>query len=142
MKYKVLLLILVLLMTEGSLGASSECMKWFMNSKIQAGPKCLMSCVTAKISMGSFTCRDQCAELCPEPSSTESLFSLGQLSWRAEKVCSQLFRASRTNDESDACRHFVWASLLTREFGIEFANQVLNAHEQDGREPEKNEQWI
>jgi hypothetical protein len=40
-----------------------------------------------------------------------------------------------TNDESDACRHFVWAALLTNEFGSDFAQQILAAHEQEPTQP-------
>lgn len=57
-------------------------------------------------------------------------------SWKAETLCLQIYNQAERNDESDACRHFVWAWIMTKEFGIDFANQVLNAHEDDDKEPQ------
>ena len=57
-------------------------------------------------------------------------------SWKAEKLCLTLYRRSETNDESDACRHFVWSILLQQELGSDFASQVLNAHEKSPGQPE------
>lgn len=63
------------------------------------------------------------------------MFKSYKLGWTAEKLCSQLFKESSTNDESDACRHFIWSALLYKEYGLDFSTTVLNAHEQDLRQP-------
>ena len=55
----------------------------------------------------------------------------------SHKPC--IHERTSTGDASDACRHFVWAALLYREFGPSFSQQVLDAHEQteDQSEEEK-----
>lgn len=58
-------------------------------------------------------------------------------SWEAESACGRIYKVSDTNDESDACRHFLWAALLTNSFGREKAEDILNAHEQNPRQPEE-----
>lgn len=50
-------------------------------------------------------------------------------SWKAERLCLTIYKGSTANDESDACRHFVWAGLLTSHFGPRFSVTVLDAHE-------------
>ncbi len=57
------------------------------------------------------------------------------LSHRAENLCRKIYPASAVNDESDACRHFVWASLLQNDFGTKYAEKVLAAHEADPLQP-------
>ena len=59
-----------------------------------------------------------------------------KLSHDAESACSELYPSSQTNDESDACRHFVWAALLQNELGTEFASEVLVAHELNPKQPQ------
>lgn len=49
----------------------------------------------------------------------------------------RIYESMQTNDASDACRHFVWAALLNKEFGPEFSSQVLNGHEQDLKQPQQ-----
>lgn len=44
--------------------------------------------------------------------------------------------SAKTPGLRDACRHFVWAALLVKEFGVEFSSKVLNAHERDPKQPE------
>ena len=138
-----------------------DCENWFKSAGLKRGKDCLLSCASTAVDMGTFTCPNRCDDFCNEAYLTKSLFNLSQiygltpaekalaakeptktlrayvLSWKAERLCSELFKSSRTNDESDACRHFVWASMLSRELGLDFANQVLNAHEQDPRQPER-----
>ncbi len=65
------------------------------------------------------------------------MFTAYQLTWKAESLCEDLYPTSATNDESDACRHFVWAALLANEFKREFAEKVLYAHEQEPTQPEE-----
>ena len=55
---------------------------------------------------------------------------------KAESICAKQFGDNRTNDESDACRHFVWASLLRKSLGSDLAQKFLNAHEQQVGQPE------
>ncbi len=110
---------------------------------------------------GTETCHQECSDItCIESIASKVIFSVSglygltpserslaskeptktlkayRLSWTAELECNNLYLQSRTNDESDACRHFVWAWLLTKDLGVEFANNVLNAHEDDSREPQ------
>jgi hypothetical protein len=63
-----------------------------------------------------------------------------QLSWKAEAQCNEIYSQSRHNDESDACRHFVWAATMSKELGKDFASKVLAAHEAEPDQPvdEKN----
>ena len=63
------------------------------------------------------------------------MLSAYRLTWKAEKLCRFLFKKSRTNDVSDACRHFIWATLLYKKFGSEFSRKVLDAHEKDREQP-------
>ncbi len=110
--------------------------------------------------MGTFHCPEQCVALCKASINKQFLFNLSdlylelntaesalvakhpkkmlkayQLTWSAENLCSTLFRKNDTNDASDACRHFVWAALLYKQFGPEFSQQVLYAHEHEPRQP-------
>ncbi|MGE4232517.1 MAG: hypothetical protein AB7F43_04225 [Bacteriovoracia bacterium] len=47
----------------------------------------------------------------------------------AERSAEKCVGGNCVNDSCDAFRHFVWAGLLTREFGEETARHYLNAHE-------------
>ena len=55
----------------------------------------------------------------------------------AEKLCLKIYPASRTNDESDACRHYIWALLLIKELGLDFTQKILESHESNPKEPEE-----
>lgn len=138
----------------------NECKQWFKDKGLKPGPSCLLACTSAGTDMGTFVCPDECDDLCRSEISEKFFFKISdlypgltaeekglaakeplktiqayKLSWEAEDICSEVYFKSRTNDESDACRHFVWAILLTRELGADFANRILNAHEQDPKEP-------
>ena len=138
------------------------CAKWFKATKIQSGKDCILHCASSSTDMGTFDCPNLCDKLCKSSAKEIFLFQLSdlypgltaeeralstkypqkmlkayQLSWKAEKTCLTLYTSTQTNDESDACRHFVWASYLTKEFGPEFSTSVLNAHEQDPKQPDK-----
>lgn len=67
----------------------------------------------------------------------EKMLQAYKLSWKAESICSELYLTSQTNDESDACRHFTWAALLTKNLGRDFAEKVLDAHEQEPNQLEE-----
>lgn len=139
---------------------ADECKKWFEQSGIKAGQDCTIACSTLPVDMGTFDCSTQCPEFCKAPKLESMLFVLSdlypgltpaekglaskfpakmlqcyKLSWRAEKVCLGKYRRMETNNESDACRHFVWAALMALEFDAEFAQRVLDAHEQEPTQP-------
>jgi len=140
---------------------AEECSDWFKKQKIQPGKDCIMDCAMAPTDMGSFECSNQCDELCKSTYPPSYLFSLSELypgltdaeralvaaepakmvqayklSWKAEDLCNKIYLSSRLNDESDACRHFVWSSLLVNDVGEDFSKRVLNAHEQAKDQPE------
>ena len=137
------------------------CEDWFEKTKLKPGKDCLIKCASANVDMDTFVCSSICDELCKSSKKEKFLFQLSdlypgltneekafctkepvkmmeayRLSWNAEKICGKLFPSSQTNDESDACRHYVWAALFYKEFGLEFSSKVLNAHEQDPKQPE------
>ena len=142
---------------------ADDCLDWFKNNKIKPNTKdCLIGCSIAPIGMGDFMCRNRCDEFCKVSQSQETIFKLSdlypgltvaeralaaeeptkildayRLSWKAEELCHSLYAKSKTNDASDACRHFVWAGLLTNSFGKDYALKVLNAHEQDPLQPKE-----
>jgi hypothetical protein len=138
----------------------AKCQKWFNKEKIKKDKDCLLRCTSTITDMGTFSCPNQCEKLCASPPAEKLLFQLSdlypgltaeeraltlkepqkmlkayQLSWAAESLCLKEYPTSETNDESDACRHFVWAALLHKEFGQDFSSKVLNAHEQDPKQP-------
>jgi hypothetical protein len=142
-------------------GFAGECDEWFKEAKIKPGNECLVRCTALTVDMGTFDCPNECSRLCALNHSDDFLFKISdlypglsaeeraltvkepikmwgayKLTWRAEKICLRIYKASRTNEESDAFRHFVWAGLLFDKFGAEFTNQVLNAHEQNPRQPQ------
>lgn len=114
----------------------------------------------APVDMGTFDCHEDCDSLCERPKSEKFIFQLSdlypglnpaeralvaqhpsklldayKLSWRAERDCLQEFPKSDRNDGSDACRHFIWAALLTQNLGHEMAQKILDAHEQEPTQP-------
>lgn len=137
------------------------CDKWFADSKIKPGPSCLSQCVLIFTDLGTFSCPQGCPSYCKASYKSELLFQLSDLyvsltpaeralsaenpkmsldayllSLKAEKLCLKLYSSSERNDESDACRHYTWAALMSHDLGVEFASKVLVAHEQDSRQPE------
>jgi hypothetical protein len=150
--------IIVFLASNQTMG--DPCDDWFRRGKVKAGPDCSIECSVLKTDMVTFNCPNQCLELCKSNFSEKMMFGLSELypgltptektmasknpskllaayrlSWKAESICSKRFRTMETNDESDACRHFVWAALLTQEFGSKFAQQILDAHENEPTQP-------
>ncbi len=140
--------------------AAQDCGQWFKDSKLKPGSNCLLDCASKSVDLGTITCPDECSFFCESSGAEDFIFKISdlypgltaeeralaanesvrsatayRLSLRAEKLCQKLYQSSSTNDESDACRHFVWAALLQDEFGAEFSNKVLNAHEQDPKQP-------
>ena len=158
---KIIVLFLSLFFSNQSY-AGDSCVEWFKESKIPLGRDCLLKCASISTDMGTFDCPNICDQLCKSNIKDTVLFQLSdlypgltaeeralstkypskmlsayKLTWKAEKMCLNLYRSTQTNDESDACRHFVWASLMMKDLGIEFSTAVLNAHEQDPKQPEK-----
>lgn len=139
------------------------CDEWFKQSKIKSGAQdCLLQCAIHKVDMSTFMCHDACGVLCKKAMPVDFTFKLSSLypgltdaeralvsefpkqafqvymaKYKAESVCQDLFGQNQTNDESDACRHFVWAGLNTKELGSKDAQKFLNAHEQEPTQPEK-----
>lgn len=106
--------------------------------------------------MNTFDCPTECEKLCKASDVPYSLLKAYGLtddeikicdvdpsiclkgyldSLRAEKICLSIYPASRTNDESDACRHFQWAALMADDIGKVNAEKILTAHENNPREP-------
>ena len=135
---------------------AGECKVWFKESGLSKGKNCLLKCASIKVDMNTFNCPNMCLQLCKAPKKESFIFELSnlypgltaeeralsekyplkmlsayKLSWKAEKLCSKIYKSSRTNDASDACRHFIWAAFLYQKYGADFSTQVLDAHEQD-----------
>lgn len=146
----------------GSSTANADsCADWFAASKIKLGKDCLVKCVVAPVDMATFDCHNACSMLCSETVGTDFIFKLSELypglsdaeralvstnpkaalrayvaKGRAESFCAIQFVDNRTNDESDACRHFFWASFLRNDLGENLALKFLNAHEEHPSQPE------
>ena len=137
------------------------CDDWFAKSKIKKDKNCLSRCVIRKVDMGTFVCRSVCNKLCDSKIAPEFLFNVSALypgltdlerallaeypkealivyqqKAKAESTCSDLFDSNETNDESDACRHYLWAAHLANKLGADMAQKFLNAHEQESHQPE------
>ncbi len=156
MGFFVVLIGLVMASVGSHAKTSNECKVWFDGAKILKGKDCLARCLSLKVDLSTMSCADECEELCrtevpPDMSgyygltATEYKFVKKSpamaakaylKSWDAETLCGRLYKVSDTNDESDACRHFVWAALLVEAFGRETADRILDAHEQNPLQPE------
>jgi hypothetical protein len=137
------------------------CDPWFAHSGLKPGANCLLDCMSLKVDMGTFGCHDSCPNYCDKSAATDFIFKLTDLypgltlaeralaaefpvaalkgysdALKAEKLCAAKYGKSRTNDESDACRHFVWAGLMSQDIGSEVAAKFLNAHEDYSGNPE------
>ena len=135
---------------------SAICEDWFKSVKISKN--CLSECLIAPINMSNYLCHNECESLCEQLNNTSTFYVLTKYgiteeeiylcesnklscikaytqTWEADKICLKIFHKSKTNDESDACRHFTWSILLAKSFGIDFAEKILNAHENNPKEP-------
>ena len=142
--------------------SADECKNWFTNIQIKKGESCLVECTSADVDMGTFHCPNLCDKLCKKPMKKQFLFKISrlyftltpleralsikypkkmlkayQLSWKANNLCQSILWSSDRNDESDACRHFVWAALLYQQFDLNFSEQILKAHEQNAMQPKQ-----
>lgn len=138
----------------------SICETWFKKHyNAKTHKDCISDCTVFLTGMATFHCTSHCAQLCNAKPlerytfEASKLYSLNDsesalaaekpkeslraytLSWEAERICSNLYPTSQRNDESDACRHYVWATLLTKEFGRELAEKFLYAHENEPTQP-------
>jgi hypothetical protein len=150
-------LVLILLLSEPAF--SESCVDWFKRSGAEAGSKnCELKCSSHMTDMGTFDCPSQCETLCKvksEPAQRDSKYLRGitegdkkaalkypkdavfvyEAKQKADRLTDQVFGKAGRNDESDAFRHFVWASLLTQKLGEEKARFFLEAHEQEPLQP-------
>lgn len=139
------------------INAEDACSRWFSTALISVDSQCELKCLSLKTDFSTVLCKDKCESFC-KPVKSDDLLSkyygltadetnlvknkpyiMSQAylkSWDAESLCGRLYKYSDTNDESDACRHFVWAALLTESFGREAAEDILNAHENNPAQPE------
>jgi hypothetical protein len=120
----------------------------------------MLECAVIPADMGTFDCPTACSDFCRESVGTDFIFKVSDLCRgltnseralvaqfpkealqafldkdKAESICAKQFGDNRTNDESDACRHFVWASLMRKSLGSDLAQKFLNAHEQQSGQP-------
>lgn len=149
------LFFLLMLYTSFASGTADDiCNNWFKSLNIVLASNCESNCSTAMTDLGTFVCKSKCDKLCAKfiprnqsltilnPVLNKSEQSLAQkfplnsldayrLSFNAESICSELFLKSLNDDESDACRHFMWSYLMAQKINISFAKKVLAAHENE-----------
>ena len=140
---------------------SFACENWFKNLKITNAKSCSSICRTAKTDMATYLCPSQCDQLCKslnqkttkiespnfydltddevslckkEPILCANVYLFGHL---AEKKCNEIYSVSDHNDESDACRHYMWSFYLLKNFGLQKAKEFLNAHENNPKQNQK-----
>ena len=133
------------------------CQEWLNGLGIKKAEQCESECRIGQKDMSTYMCSLQCEQLCKnfgkpiEPE--ENFYGLTDAeikfckenkldclkaykeTWAAEKICLEIYPASLVNDESDACRHYTWALLLSKAIGEKNAETVLNAHETNPKEP-------
>lgn len=149
------LILIFFIITSKSYGSDKICKEWFNQLVIKED--CVSECTIAPVNLSNYLCHNSCESLCSESSTgiyyllkkyglTEEEISVCEankisciqaykLSWESEKICLKQFANSKTNDESDACRHFIWSILLAKNLGFEFAEKILTAHENNPKEP-------
>ena len=140
---------LVFILTLSSI-STLACDDWFKNLKINSPETCESQCRTSPTDMSSYMCPQECDQLCKNLVSREeetNFYGLTddevafckknktdclkayRLSLQAEDSCLSIYKKSDTNDESDACRHYLWAFLMAKEIGVNNAKLVLDGHE-------------
>lgn len=135
-----------------------DCIKWFIESGTKQGTNCELNCSIVETDLNTYFCSNQCSNLCKldlktEPEPPPNIYGLTddeikickrdpvlcaqayKQSWEAESLCEEIYIKSSVNDESDACRHFIWAALLTNSHGQKIATEILDAHENNPKEP-------
>jgi hypothetical protein len=162
---KIALVVVSFLLAPMGWASADVCDKWFAASKVKPGKNCMLECAVIPVDMGTFDCSLACADFCKESAGTDFLFKISDLypgltgseralaakypkealrvyinKSKAESICAKQFGDNRTNDESDACRHFVWAGLLRRDLGTELAQKFLNGHEDQPGQPKNQKE--
>ena len=142
---------------------AKECKTWFNNAGLKLGEDCLLECSIATTDMKTFHCSSMCDILCKSPIKERFIFNISDLypglthlekvlsakypkkmlkaynlSWKAERMCISIFPVISLDDVGDACRHFVWSSMLYKQFGMDFSQKILNAHEQNTRQSQES----
>ena len=157
---RTLLVVLTYSFSEVIFGIPFQCNEWFSTAKVSPGLMCMLDCLTITTVPTTSICPNWCPDLCELNFGGVAFFQVSKLypaltiseralvsefpwemtrayasAWKAEGLCLKLYRGSTTNDESDACRHFIWAGLLTNYFGPKFSVAVLDAHENSEMQP-------
>ena len=159
--YFVLLNLLAFTLPAIAIETPMACQKAFESVKISPGLACVYDCTvmpqsTKEEKICPLFCSDMCqsnyfdagffklTELYPGLTASERAIAVENpflatkayaLSLKAEKYCITKYFIIGTSDESDACRHFVWASLMVKHLGSDFAMRVLEAHEAEISQP-------
>jgi len=130
-----------------------ECLGWFLRAGLaKETSDCELKCSVTPVDMGTFSCPQQCEDLCQKdtfdlvlkytPRLTEGdrvvikkypldALTVYRLKSEVDSLTDKVFGKASTGDESDAFRHFVWSARLSIELGKEKAKLFLDAHEQD-----------
>lgn len=150
-------IVLIIFLTQGSVVFGAEdkiCAAWFKSLNIVVSSGCESYCSIAKTDLRTFVCKSKCNSLCNEfvPSnlslsvlnpvlniSEQALakkfpidsLTAYKLSFNAESLCGEIFYQSLSDDESDACRHYMWTYLMAQKINSSFAKRVLSAHENE-----------
>lgn len=143
-----------------SFGAPPQCLTWFSGANVSPGFLCFYDCMLIQTTKQTETCPLFCAELCEQSYAGAAFFTLSGIYpgltdseralvadapremmrafaywWKAESTCQTLYFKSSRNDESDACRHYLWAALVRCNLGLDFSMRILDAHENNPDEP-------
>jgi hypothetical protein len=146
--------ILAVLTVHLAYGDELLCERWFFKNGLTPGTgECELACGTSSVGMDAFMCPQRCGALC---STTIPAFILKRLTYpsgltksdkdligkhpndalwvffsktSAERATARLFGTNGWNDEGDAFRHFMWASLTTLKIGPDKARLFLENHE-------------
>lgn len=133
------------------------CIDWFLRNKVNQDKSCELDCSVLNTDMKTYMCPNQCEMLCKfdfkKLEAATNLYGLTddevkicksdpifcaqvyKQSLEADNLCREIYVKSKTNDESDACRHFMWAGIMTQSHGALKAKGVLDAHENNPKEP-------
>lgn len=140
--------------SNGFAETSAECEPWFFENGLTPGTDaCELDCAATGTGMDTFMCPLSCKELC---STQIPAYILKRLTYpngltksdkeligkhpkdalwvffskvSAERATARIFGTNGWNDEGDAFRHFMWASLTTLKIGPEKARLFLENHE-------------
>jgi hypothetical protein len=130
------------------------CERWFFENGLTPGSSdCELECGSSAVGMDTFMCPQRCGALC---STQIPAFILKRLTYpsgltksdkeligkhpkdalwvffskiSAERATTRIFGTNGWNDEGDAFRHFMWASLTTLKIGPDKARLFLENHE-------------